>query len=63
MMLDFPGSLLKVLAPEKAYLLGETTQVCMMCLDLRGARLLVAPAAEPSAEVDELANRCGEILA
>ena len=28
-MLDLPGSLLKVLAPDKAYLLGETAQVCM----------------------------------
>lgn len=48
-MLDLPGSLLKVLAPDKPYLLGQTAQVCMMCLYLCGARLLVTAAAEPSA--------------
>ena len=42
---------------------GQTAQVCMMCLQLCGARFLVAAAAEPSAKVNELANRCGEILA
>ena len=62
-MLDLPGSLLKVLAPDKAYLLGETAQVCMMSLQLCGARFLVAAAAEPSAKVNKLANRCGEIIA
>ena len=62
-MLDLPGSLLKVLAPDKAYLLGETAQVCVMCLQLCGARLLIAAAAESPAKVNELANGRGEIVA
>jgi hypothetical protein len=62
-MLGLSGSLLKVLAPEKAYLLRETAQVCLMRIQLCGARLLVAAAAEPSGKVNELASRCGEILA
>jgi hypothetical protein len=35
----------------------------MMRVHLCGARFLVAAATEPSAKVNELANRCGEILA
>jgi len=57
-MLDLAGSLLKVLAPENAYLLSETAQVCMTCVQLCGTCLLVAAATEPPANVNELANRC-----
>ncbi len=62
-MLDLPGSLLKVLAPNEPHLLGQAAQVCMMCLHLCGARILITAAAESPAKVNELADRCGEILA
>ena len=35
----------------------------MVCVQLCDARRLVATAAEAAAKVNELANRCGEILA
>jgi hypothetical protein len=63
MMLDLPGSLLKILAPEQANILGQPTQVRVPLIHFSNVFPLVDTAIVPSGQVNELTNSRGEISA